>query len=143
MYGAYDASASFSLALPASTISGTRTEGDICISPRRLRVASVKAFSCCIHASADSSILSVLAIGYGCIMIESPSALSVLPAKGATVCHSASVTNGMIGWARRSTTSSTRSRVWRVARCWPSVPCCTCTLATSRYQSQYSSQTNL
>ena len=49
---------------------------------------------------------------------------------------------GISGCARRRMASSTRTRVRRVARCCASLPRCTCTLASSRYQSQYSSQTN-
>jgi hypothetical protein len=48
---------------------------------------------------------------------------------------------GMTGWARRSTASSTRISVRRVARCCSALPVWICTLAISRYQSQYSSQT--
>ncbi|MNV80099.1 hypothetical protein D3C71_1736810 [compost metagenome] len=63
------------------------------------------------------------------------------PATGATVCHRASVMNGMIGWARRRMASSVRISVRRVARCCASVPVWICTLAISRYQSQNSFQT--
>ena len=48
----------------------------------------------------------------------------LLPASGATFCHSSSVMKGMIGCARRSVVSSTRTRVRRVARCWASLPLC-------------------
>ncbi|CFN71229.1 Uncharacterised protein [Bordetella pertussis] len=64
-----------------------------------------------------------------------------MPATSATFCHSSSVMNGMTGWARRSTASSTRISVRRVPSCWAGVPCWICTLASSRYQSQYSSHT--
>ena len=64
-----------------------------------------------------------------------------LPATTATRSHSSAVMNGVIGCSRRSTVSSMRSRVRRVARCSDSLPDCSCTLAISRYQSQYSSQT--
>ncbi len=65
-----------------------------------------------------------------------------LPASGATFCHSSSVMKGMIGCASRKIASSTRTSVRRVARCWPSEPVCSCTFASSTYQSQYSSQTS-
>ena len=64
-----------------------------------------------------------------------------LPATGATACHSDSVTNGMIGCASRSTASSTRTSVRRVARWRAASPFWICTLAISRYQSQNSFQT--
>ncbi len=65
-----------------------------------------------------------------------------LPASGATFCHSSSVMNGMIGCARRSVVSSTRTSVRRVPRCCVSLPFWSCTFANSTYQSQYSSHTN-
>ena len=71
-------------------------------------------------------------------MIDSPSR----PATGATFCHSSSVMNGITGCARRSSASSTRISVRRVARFCASSPVWICTLAISRYQSQNSSQTN-
>jgi len=69
-----------------------------------------------------------------------PSALR--PATGATDSHSSAVMNGMTGCIRRSTVSSTRISVRRVARCCASVPVWICTFAISMYQSQYSSHTN-
>ncbi len=52
----------------------------------------------------------------------------VLPASGATVCHSSSVMNGMNGCASRSVASSTRASVRRVPRCAASSPCASCDL---------------
>jgi hypothetical protein len=40
----------------------------------------------------------------------------------ATRSHSSAVMKGAIGWSRRSTVSSVRSRVRRVARCSDSLP---------------------
>src|SRR3989344_5481750 len=39
------------------------------------------------------------------------------PDIGPMVCQSSSVINGMMGWAKRNTVSSTRNKVRRVARC--------------------------
>ncbi len=64
------------------------------------------------------------------------------PATSDTRSHSSAVMNGATGCSRRSTVSSTRISVRRVARCCAGVPLAICTLAISRYQSQYSSQTN-
>ena len=70
----------------------------------------------------------------------------VLPASGATVCHSSSVMNGMNGCARRSVASSSRTSTERVPRAAACVAArigrASCTLASSTYQSQYSSHTN-
>src|SRR5690606_5575946 len=55
---------------------------------------------------------------------------------------SSSVINGIIGCANLNTVSSTRTNVRRVARCCTSFPLYSCTLASSTYQSQYSSQIN-
>jgi len=65
------------------------------------------------------------------------------PATGATFSHSSAVMKGVIGCSRRSTVSSTRISVRRVARCCASVPFAICTLAISMYQSQYSSHTKV
>ena len=76
----------------------------------------------------------------GASMIDS---CDLRPAIGATVCHSSSVMNGISGWARRSTVSSTRASVRRVPRGFPHAsPVQTCAPWPVRYQSQNSSQTN-
>ena len=64
------------------------------------------------------------------------------PATGATWSHSSAVMKGVTGCSSRSTVSSTRISVRRVARCCAASPAWICTLAISRYQSQYSSHTN-
>ena len=64
------------------------------------------------------------------------------PATTATRSHSSAVMNGVIGCSTRSTVSSVRISVRRVARCCASPPFAICTLAISRYQSQYSFHTN-
>ncbi len=65
-----------------------------------------------------------------------------LPASDRTFCHSSSVMKGMIGCARRSAVSSTRTRVRRVPRWAASLPLASWPFASSTYQSQYSSHTN-
>ncbi len=66
----------------------------------------------------------------------------VLPAKGATRCQISSVMNGINGWARRRMPSKTRTKVCRVPRCRAASSLCRLTFAASKYQSQYSFQTN-
>ena len=67
-----------------------------------------------------------LRVGRGDDAVAAPAALR--PATGATVSHSSAVMNGVIGCSRRSTVSSTRISVRRVARCcagaaaWRSAP---------------------
>ena len=71
-------------------------------------------------------------------MIDGP----VRPASGATRCQISSVTKGIIGWMRRSTASSTRTRVRRVPRslAGSASGSVRTVLESSRYQSQYSFQ---
>ena len=66
--------------------------------------------------------------GHGAIMTDSPPVSAV---------HSSSVTNGMTGWSSRSSASSTYPSTSRVV--WPAGPG-SAALASSRYQSQTSSQ---
>ena len=73
--------------------------------------------------------------------MDSVSPTALRPATGATLSHSSAVMKGAIGCISRSTVSSVRIKVRRVARCSASVPLASCTLAISRYQSQYSSHT--
>jgi len=117
------------------------SEGESFISLRRLRAAVIAAFSFATHASAAASTFSSCAFGYGAVTMPC-TAPAARPATGATRSQSSAVTNGVIGWSSRSTVSSVRISVRRVARCCGSVPDCSCTFAISRYQSQYSSQTN-
>ena len=116
--------------------------GDTFISPRSARQPLTSSFSVFMRAFAASSTRSKFAFGKGCSEIDSP----VLPASGATVCHSSSVMNGMKGCASRSVASSSRTRTERVPRAAAASPfasaAASCTLASSRYQSQNSSQTN-
>ena len=94
------------------------------------------------RASAAASTRSKFARGNGCVEIVAPD----LPASGATGCHSSSVMNGMNGCASRSVASSSRTSTERVPRAAAWSPAASasasCTLASSTYQSQYSSQTN-
>ncbi len=105
---------------------------------RRLRAALTTSFSAATCASASASAPEASGCGKGATMTLSPA----LPASGATFCHSSSVMKGMIGCARRRVASSTRISVRRVARCSASLPRASCALASSTYQSQYSSHTN-
>ena len=102
------------------------------------RTASTMPFSSATRAASCGKRRSGFGFGNGASEIVSPD----FPAIGATVCHSSSVMNGMNGCARRSTASSTRTSVRRVPRCCASLPSASCTLASSTYQSQYSSHTN-
>ncbi len=54
--------------------------------------------------------------------------------------HSSSVTNGITGCSSRSIWSSTNPSTWRVRLAAASSPLASGTLASSRYQSQNSSQ---
>lgn len=91
------------------------------------------------RALAAALILLSSATGHGASISDS---VFFALASGAAVCHNSSVMKGISGWFRRSATSSTRTRVRRVARCWASLPPWICTLASSTYQSQYSFQMN-
>ncbi len=79
-----------------------------------------------------------MAAGHSWTMTLSPSSPSCSRAR----CQISSVMKGMKGCSVRSAISSTLSRVWRVAFCSFAVPFCKAGLDSSRYQSQYSFQTN-
>ena len=112
-------------ALPARALSplasrGMRCAGETFISPRRLRQAPTISFNTryfCLGCGIDAPGL-VLRVW------REHDALAARPASGATFCHSSSVMKGMTGCARRSTASSTRTSVRRVARCSASLPAC-------------------
>ena len=122
----------------STTFSGSRLPGLMSISERMRRTPMTHCLTQSISASAASSMREASAVGQGCSEIVSPD----LPASGPTCCQSASVMNGMIGWASLSVASRTRSSVRRVAsRAASSSPFRT-GLAISRYQSQYSFHRN-
>ena len=112
------------------------------IADRKDRVASTICFSVSTRAESSGKRNASLGFGNG----ESEIVAPLLPASGATVCHSSSVMNGMNGCARRSVASSSRTRTARVRRAAAASPvasaCASSTLASSTYQSQYSFQTN-
>ncbi|MNP20045.1 hypothetical protein D3C76_1126020 [compost metagenome] len=112
--------------------------GEMFISARMLRTATIACFSHSVSAAAASSTCAASNSGNGCSMMVS----ALIPAMTFTRCQMVSVMNGMIGCARRSRPSSTVIRVLRVPRSSASVPPFITGLVSSRYQSQNWFQVN-
>ena len=138
--GSKSARRRWSSALALATMMSMRLAMEIFISPRICRTPSISALTHSMSPSAAASMRASLATGQGCSIRVSP----WTPAGALRRCQISSVMKGMKGCARRSTTSSTRARVRRVPR-WRSREAFSSHstgLTSSRYQAQYSSQTN-
>ena len=129
--------------LPKSTAAKSKRPGTFCegLTPwsARKRRNSVMSFSeSSMRRSATSSAVAPplvsAAVGHGAIMMDS----ACLPSVSA--CHRTSVTKGMVGCSRRSTTSNTRPNTICVLRPVTDSPSRgICVLAISKYQSHSSS----